>query len=180
MKITECHLQSLYLIEFEVYHDKRGFFIERFNQQKFKSAGLDINFVQLNHSRSLPNVVRGLHLQTDPAQGKLVSVIKGKIFDVAVDIRPNSKTFGQHYSVELSEDNAKALWIPAGFAHGFCVLGQEVADVIYSVDAHFNPNNNRGIIWNDAELDVNWPVENPIISDKDVDLPSFSDYKNTY
>jgi dTDP-4-dehydrorhamnose 3,5-epimerase len=179
MKVFECPIAGLLLIENSVFKDHRGFFIERYNAEKFKSHGLDINFIQDNHSRSLPNVVRGLHFQYKPAQSKLVGVIKGKIWDVAVDIRSDSPTYGQYYAVELSAENGRLLWVPAGFAHGFCVIGDEQADVVYKVNASYHPETERGIIWNDPELNIEWPVKDAIVAEKDAKLPSFASYRSS-
>src|SRR5262245_41452032 len=128
MKVIPLELRGLVLIEQVVHRDERGFFIERFNARKFTELGLPTEFVQENHSRSEPGVLRGLHYQNAPAQSKLVGVTRGRIWDVAVDLRPDSPTFGRHSALELSDDNGRMLWIPAGFAHGFCVLGDESAD----------------------------------------------------
>lgn len=176
MKVETLSLEGLKLIELKQYHDHRGFFTERFNNRTFTEIGLPNHFVQDNHSRSHPQVIRGLHFQNNPAQGKLVGVIRGKIWDVAVDVRPDSPTFGKHIGVELSDENGKLLWIPAGFAHGFCVLGDEPADVFYKVDAIYNPTGETGICWNDEDLAIAWPVQNPIVSDRDKSLQSFASY----
>lgn len=177
MKVTSLPLQGLQLIELQVFNDSRGFFVERFNLKKFSDLGLPTEFVQDNHSRSVPGVIRGLHYQTNPTQSKLVGAIRGKIWDVAVDLRPDSPTFGKHHSVELSDSNGKLLWIPAGFAHGFCVIGDEPADVMYKVDNLYSPTGDGGIRWNDPELRIPWPVKNPIVSDKDQKLQSFAEYR---
>jgi dTDP-4-dehydrorhamnose 3,5-epimerase len=162
-------ISGLRLFELKIYRDERGFFVERFREDKWPDLG---HLVQENHSRSAPRVLRGLHFQTDPAQGKLVSVIRGRIFDVAVDLRKGSKSFGQWYGTELSDQNCRVLWIPYGFAHGFCVLGNEDADVIYKVDGLYNPKTEGGVLWNDPDLRVEWPIENPILSPKDLVLPT--------
>lgn len=177
MKVTELELKGLKLIELAVHGDARGFFVERFNQAKFKEAGLPTQFVQDNHSRSAPGVLRGLHYQTDPAQGKLVGSTNGRIWDVAVDIRPDSPTYGQWRGTELSDLNGKLLWVPAGFAHGFCVLGDAPADVFYKVDGLYNPATEGGIAWNDPDLKVDWPVKDPLISGRDQKQMSFADYR---
>ena len=179
MKVTSLELAGLKLIELDVHGDSRGFFVERFNQARFQEAGLPTHFVQDNHSRSAPGVLRGLHYQTHPQQGKLVSAARGRIWDIALDIRRDSPTYGQHYGVELSDMNGKLLWIPPGFAHGFCVLGDEPADVFYKVDELYNPKSEGGILWNDPELKIQWPIQNPIISAKDVKLPRFSTYQKS-
>jgi dTDP-4-dehydrorhamnose 3,5-epimerase len=177
MKVTELPIKGLKLVELQVFSDARGFFVERFNEAKFRAASLPTHFVQDNHSKSIPNVVRGLHFQTGPAQGKLVGTLRGRIWDVAVDLRPESETFAQHYGVELSDLNGKLLWIPKGFAHGFCVIGDEPADVMYKVDAPYSPQTDGGIVWNDPELKIQWPVSEPILSDKDAKLGSFAQYR---
>jgi dTDP-4-dehydrorhamnose 3,5-epimerase len=177
MKVSPLGIEGLLLVELVVHEDYRGFFIERFQIERFREHGLPTQFVQDNHSRSRPGVLRGLHYQHSPAQGKLVGVPRGRIWDVAVDIRPDSPTFGQHVSVELSDLNGRLLWIPAGFAHGFCVLGDEPADVLYRADALYGPNGEGGITWDDAELAVPWPISDPIVSDRDRALPSFSEYR---
>ena len=167
MKITRLDIDGLLLIELDVHGDERGFFVERFNLERFRAAGLPTDFVQDNHSRSRPGVVRGLHYQHTPAQGKLVGVTRGRIFDVVLDIRPNSPTYGQTWSTELSDMNGRLLWIPPGFAHGFAVLGDTPADLFYKVDVPYNPDGEDGILWNDPALAIAWPVENPIVSARD-------------
>lgn len=178
MKVTDLPLQGLKLIELQIFNDNRGFFVERFNLKKFKDLGLPTEFVQDNHSRSIPGVVRGVHYQTGPAQSKLVGTLRGRIWDVAVDLRPGSPTFGKHYATELTDTNGKLLWIPAGFGHGFCVLGSEAADVMYKVDHLFSPTGDGGIRWNDAELGIPWPIKNAIVSEKDQKLQSFAEYRS--
>jgi len=179
VKITDLEIEGIKLIELKAHHDARGFFIERFNFEIFKKQGLPTNFKQDNHSRSRPKVIRGLHFQHNEPQGKLVGVIRGKIWDLAVDLRQNSKTFGKYVSVELSEENQRVLWLPAGFAHGFCVLGESEADVLYKVDVPYNAKGEFGIKWNDSQLNIPWPIANPIVSEKDQVLASFADYKES-
>jgi dTDP-4-dehydrorhamnose 3,5-epimerase len=176
MKVTSLRLEGLKLVELNLHGDERGFFVERFQKEKFLEAGLPALFAQDNHSRSAPGILRGLHYQEQPAQGKLVGVIRGRIWDVAVDIRVDSPTFGKHVGVELSDMNGKLLWIPAGFAHGFCVLGDEPADVLYKVDQLYNPKTEGGIMWNDPELRIEWPIQNPILSVRDQKQSSFLEY----
>ena len=175
MRIAEFNLEGLRLITLDIHGDERGFFIERFNQDRFRQAGLPYEFVQDNHSRSGAGVIRGLHYQHTPAQGKLVGVVRGRILDVVLDIRTGSPTYGQTASVELSELNGQLLWIPRGFAHGFCVLDGP-ADLLYKVDAPYNPAGEGGILWNDPELAISWPVEQPIISERDQHSPTFEEY----
>lgn len=177
MKVTRLGIEGLLLVELVVHGDARGFFVERFQAERFRENGLPTQFVQDNHSRSGPGVLRGLHFQHTPAQGKLVGVMRGRIWDVAVDIRPESPTFGQHYGVELSDLNGKLLWVPPGFAHGFCVLGDEPADLSYKVDVLYNPKGEAGIAWDDPELAVPWPVKDPLVSLRDTQLQSFAEYR---
>lgn len=177
MKVTRLELRGLALISLTVHRDARGFFVERFQMETFWEHDLPVQFVQDNHSRSLPGVLRGLHYQRGPAQGKLVGVTRGRIFDVAVDLRAESPTFGQSECLELSDENGLLLWIPAGFAHGFCVLGDEPADVIYKVNAPYNAAGEGGLYWADPELAIPWPVRAPIVSVRDQRLGSFADYR---
>ena len=177
MKVTPLELPGLALVELDLHGDARGFFVERFQEARFRDAGLPSRFYQDNHSRSGPRVLRGLHYQTEPAQGKLVGVVRGRIWDVAVDVRPDSPTFGRHFGVELTDLNGRLLWVPAGFAHGFCVLGDEPADVYYKVDAPYNAPGEGGVRWDDPDLRVEWPVKDPLVSGRDKAAPSFADYK---
>ncbi len=177
MNVTELELKGLLLVELEVRGDERGFFVERFKRAPFVEHGLAADFVQDNHSRSAPGVVRGLHYQFRPKQGKLMGVTRGRIWDVAVDIRPDSPTFGRSVGLELSDMNGRLLWLPAGFAHGFCVLGDQPADVLYKVDAYYNPAGEAGICWADPELAFDWPAGDHILSQRDQNLPSFADYR---
>ena len=179
MKLHDTDLQGLKVIELKVFGDERGFFTERFVEQRFKDKGITNNFVQDNHSRSEPNIIRGLHYQKNPNQAKLVSCISGRILDVAVDIRKNSKTYGQHFDIELSGENGLILFIPAGFAHGFSVISNVPADVIYKVDGYYNPEGEGGILYNDPKLNINWKVQNPEISDRDKKLMSFEEYSDS-
>ena len=176
MTIKETILEGCVIIEPRVFEDKRGYFFESFNQEKFTSAvGTSVNFVQDNESFSTKGVLRGLHFQKgDHAQAKLVRVIKGKVLDVAVDLRKDSKTFGKHVSVELTEENKKQLFIPRGFAHGFVVLS-DTALFSYKCDNFYNKESEDGILYNDTDLNIDWklPEEELIISEKDAVLPSF-------
>ncbi len=177
MKITRLDLEGLVLIDLVVHRDGRGFFTERFQVDRFRDNGLPTNFVQDNHSRSSPGTLRGLHYQSHPPQGKLVGVTRGQIWDVAVDIRPDSPTYGRSLGLELSDLNGRVLWVPPGFAHGFCVLGDEPADVLYKVDAFYNPAGEGGILWADPDLSIPWPMPHPIVSERDKKLPRFADYR---
>jgi dTDP-4-dehydrorhamnose 3,5-epimerase len=176
VKITPLEIGGLQLVELDIHGDARGFFVERFHAELFRPF-ISTQFVQDNHSRSAPGVLRGLHFQYGPPQGKLVGVVHGAIFDVAVDIRPESPTFGRSYGVELSDLNGRLLWVPPGFAHGFCVIGDGPADVLYKVDAAYAPTGEGGIRWNDPELSVKWPVEDPTVSARDMVLPTFAEYQ---
>jgi len=171
MKIVKTKLDGILIIELDVFNDERGFFTERFHQEKYIELELPTNFIQDNHSRSYPKVLRGLHYQTNPTQGKLVGCINGIIQDVAVDIRKSSKTFGEYISVTLSGDNGKLLWIPEGFAHGFCVIGNKPADVVYKVNNLYNAAGDKGIIWSDPDINIDWQIKDPILSKKDQLLP---------
>jgi dTDP-4-dehydrorhamnose 3,5-epimerase len=176
MKITPLDLEGLILIDLDVYGDSRGFFIERFHQSRFSQHGLPTNFVQDNHSRSAPGALRGLHYDSSFKQGKLVGVSRGRIWDVAVDIRPNSSTYTKSFGTEVSDVNGRLMWIPPGFAHGFCVIGEEPADVMYKVDTFYDPANEAGIFWADSDLTISWPVSDPTLSVRDQQLQSFADY----
>jgi dTDP-4-dehydrorhamnose 3,5-epimerase len=169
MKVTPTAIPDVLLIEPKIFGDARGFFFESFNQKSFNEAtGLDVNFVQDNHSRSAKGVLRGLHYQVQQPQGKLVRVVRGAVFDVAVDIRRASATFGQWVGFELSEENHRQLWVPAGFAHGFLVLS-ESADFLYKTTDYYAPQFERCIAWNDPDIDVAWPLSDasPTLSAKD-------------
>ncbi len=166
MQFISTELEGLVVIEPKVFEDDRGFFMETFHRPRFAAAGIDVEFVQDNHSRSSLGVLRGLHYQLTRPQGKLVRVLRGQIFDVAVDLRRHSPTFGRWYGCHLTENNRRQLYIPPGFAHGFCVTS-DVADVIYKCSAVYHPQDERTLIWNDPALDIHWPVASPIISGKD-------------
>lgn len=158
MKVTPTAIPEVLLIEPRVFGDARGFFFESFNQRAFAEAtGLQPDFVQDNHSRSAQGVLRGLHYQIEQPQGKLVRVVRGRVFDVAVDLRRSASTFGRWVGVELSEDNHRQLWIPPGFAHGFLVLS-ESADFLYKTTDYYAPAHERCIAWNDPQLGIEWPA----------------------
>ena len=170
MKITPCAIADVLLLEPRLFGDERGFFMESFNQRAFNDAtGLNLQFVQDNHSRSVKGVLRGLHFQTIQPQGKLVRVVAGAVFDVAVDIRRDSPTFGTWVGQELSADNKRQLWVPPGLAHGFLVLSNS-ADFLYKTTDYYAPVHERCIAWNDPTLAVEWPLEGmtPALSAKDV------------
>lgn len=176
MNIIKTDIPDVLIFEPKVFGDDRGFFFESFSQKVFEEAvGRKVEFVQDNHSKSCKGVLRGLHYQLEPyAQGKLVRCVAGEVFDVAVDIRKESSTFGNWVGVYLSADNKRQLWIPEGFAHGFIVLS-DVAEFVYKTTNYYHPESDRGIIWNDPTLEIEWPVNiEPILSDKDKKQPSFS------
>jgi len=166
MKITPARIPEVLLIEPDVFGDNRGFFLESWHKQKFAEQGLTVDFVQDNHSRSTQGVLRGLHYQLQQPQGKLVRVVTGCVFDVAVDIRRGSPTFGQWVGAELSEDNRHQLYIPPGFAHGFCIMS-EMADFLYKCTASYSPEDEHGILWNDPAIGIQWPGDDFILSEKD-------------
>ena len=161
-KITDC-----VIIEPKVFGDERGFFLETFQLSRYKDlVGISNSFVQDNHSRSSKNVLRGLHYQKTKPQGKLVRVVRGEVYDVAVDIRKDSPSYGQWESVMLSEENKKQLWVPPGFAHGFVVLS-DIADFEYKCTDYYDPTDEGSVLWNDPDLNISWPVVDPILSNKD-------------
>ena len=176
MKVTPTSIPSVLIIEPKVFGDTRGFFFESSNQRDFNQAtGLDVNFVQDNHSRSSKGVLRGLHYQIQQPQGKLVRVVRGSIFDVTVDLRKSSPTFGQWVGMELNEDNHCQLWIPPGFAHGFYVLSDS-ADFLYKTTDYYAPEFECSLIWNDPTIGIEWPLNTqPIISTKDVQGKKLAD-----
>lgn len=176
MKLLACPIDGLKVIQLQVHGDARGFFVERYHKQKLADLGLDVDFVQDNHSRSAPNILRGLHYQHTPPQGKLVGVTRGAVWDVAVDIRPDSPTYGQYHGVELTGENGVLFWIPAGFAHGFCVLGDEPVDMLYKVSGLYNQAGEGGIRYDDPQIAIDWPLKNPQISARDEGLMSFAQY----
>ncbi len=170
-KFKKLSIPDVILIEPHVFEDQRGFFLENFKESDFKKNGIDTNFIQDNYSYSLKKVLRGLHFQKLPkAQAKLVTTLKGEIFDVAVDLRKNSTTYGKWVAEILSEENHLSLYIPQGFAHGFCVLSNG-ANVLYKTTQEYSSEHEGGIIWNDPDLNISWPVDDPILSKKDQTLP---------
>jgi dTDP-4-dehydrorhamnose 3,5-epimerase len=164
------------LIEPDVFRDERGFFLETWREERYRANGIDARFVQDNHSRSRRGALRGLHAQLDPMQGKLVRVVAGEVFDVAVDIRVGSPSFGRHTAATLSAENFLQLWIPPGFAHGFCVLS-ETAEVEYKCTAPYRPEGEVAIAWNDPELAIAWPVADPVLSPRDALAPRLAELR---
>jgi dTDP-4-dehydrorhamnose 3,5-epimerase len=166
VKVTQTALPGVLLIEPKVFSDARGFFLETYHRDRYFEAGIEAPFIQDNHSRSLGPILRGLHLQRRRPQGKLIRAVAGRIFDVAVDVRRGSPTFAKWIAAELSADNFRQLYIPPGYAHGFCVLG-EAAEVEYKCTDLYAPDDELTIAWNDPEIGVAWPVEAPLVSEKD-------------
>ena len=167
MNISHSKLKGCVIIEPRVFGDDRGFFLETFQAVRYEQeAGIDLPFVQDNHSRSARDVLRGLHFQKTKPQGKLVRVVRGEVYDVAVDIRKGSATFGEWEGVILSEDNKKQFWVPPGFAHGFVVLS-DTADFEYKCTDYYDPSDEGSILWSDQDLDIPWPIANPVLSTKD-------------
>lgn len=177
ISVTSCEIEGLYVIEPTVFRDERGYFVETYNQNDFRAAGLDMIFVQDNQSMSVRGVLRGLHFQKQYPQGKLVRVLRGAVYDVAVDLRSSSPTFGKWFGVELTADNKKQFYIPEGFAHGFLVLSDE-AEFAYKCTDFYHPGDEGGVAWNDPELGINWPLQEGvelIISEKDQKWGGFSE-----
>ena len=175
MKVFQSALKDCVIIQPRVHRDDRGFFLETYQFQRYAAdAGIDVAFVQDNHSKSFRGVLRGMHFQKHKPQGKLVRVIKGRVYDVAIDIRKDSKTFGRWDSFELSDENKLQVWIPPGFAHGFLVLSDE-AELEYKCTDYYNPDYEETIIWSDSFLSIDWPVKDPILSKKDSNAKKFKE-----
>ncbi len=174
MKIIQTPLTDVIIIEPRVFRDERGFLFESFSKQKYADAGIHCDFVQDNHSFSQGGVLRGLHFQTDHPQAKLVRVIRGEVFDVAVDLRKKSPNFGKWYGTKLSAENNKQMFVPEGFAHGFCVLSDE-AEFLYKCSNYYSPGGEGGILWDDPEINIEWPLTNPTLSEKDQLFPCLKD-----
>ncbi|WP_032122633.1 dTDP-4-dehydrorhamnose 3,5-epimerase [Clostridium amazonitimonense] len=176
-KFEKTSIEGLYIIEPKIFGDHRGYFMETYNYNDFKAAGLDMVFVQDNQSKSRKGVLRGLHFQKKFPQGKLVRVIKGEVFDVAVDLRKDSKTYGKWYGVVLSEENNKQFYVPEGFAHGFLVMSEE-AEFVYKCTDFYHPEFEGGIVFNDPDIGIKWPlndIEEVLLSEKDKNAPSFKE-----
>jgi len=176
MKVIETALPGVLIIEPKAFGDHRGFFLETFQVERYREAGITLPFVQDNHSRSQRGVLRGLHFQRTRPQGKLVSVSRGAVYDVAVDIDPSSATYGKFVGVELNDDNHRQMWVPPGYAHGFCVLS-EVADFQYKCTDFYFPADEGGLAWNDPDVGIPWPITEPQLSAKDVNNPRLRDLK---
>lgn len=183
MQFLKTKLEGVFLIKPQVFQDERGFFLESYSQKEFQKQGIEANFVQDNHSKSVKKgVLRGLHFQNPPyAQAKLVRVIKGSVYDVILDLRKNSPTFGQWEGFTLSADNFEMLYIPKGFAHGFCTL-EDNTEFLYKADEFYMPESESGIIWNDPDLKIDWPISEAeiILKDRDKNWPRFKDFNSLF
>lgn len=175
MTTEKTPLSGLIVIHPQVFGDDRGFFMETWSQPKFQGLGIDVEFMQDNHSRSCKGTLRGLHFQSSPGQAKLVRCVRGAVWDVAVDIRPDSPTFGKWHAIELTEENHAMFFVPVGFAHGFCVLSDS-ADFVYRVSSIYNPKTECGIAWDDPEIGIPWPISSPLLSDRDKNNQSLQDW----
>lgn len=176
---TPQEIPDVLLLEHKLFEDSRGYFTETFRAGVFEQQGIP-PLLQENHSRSTQGVLRGLHYQREPASiGKLVRCIRGRIFDVAVDIRQGSPTYSKWVGVELDEDRPAMLWVPPGFAHGFCALSEK-ADICYKQTGYYSPDHDRGILWNDPAIAIKWPLDSPILSPKDTDAPALADADNNF
>ena len=176
MNIIQTKLANCVIIEPKVYGDDRGFFLETFQAERYASAGITLPFVQDNHSRSSKGVLRGLHFQKTKPQGKLVRVVRGEVYDVAVDIRLGSPTYGRWEAVVLSADNKKQCWVPPGFAHGFVVISDS-ADFEYKCTDYYDPSDEGSLLWSDPDLNIPWPIDKPILSEKDAQAPLLANLK---
>lgn len=179
MNIIKCDIEGLLILEPVLFGDERGFFMETYSKAKYTEFGIDAEFVQDNHSRSTRDVIRGLHYQLNPGQEKLVRVLSGEVFDVAVDIRRESPTFGRWEGCLLSGENKRQFYVPRGFAHGFCVLS-DIAEFAYKCGDYYSPKDERGIAWNDPEIAIDWPVKIPILSERDKNLPQLSEAEHDF
>lgn len=179
MKVIETELQDVKIIEPKVFGDERGFFFESFNAKAWEKCGITVPFVQDNHSKSIKGVLRGLHFQIKKPQGKLVRVLQGEVLDVIVDTRIGSPTFGKWISILISSEKKNQVWVPPGLAHGFSVLS-DTAEFAYKVTDYYDPTDEGGIIWNDPSLNIDWKVESPSLSAKDIKLPQWDEAKKYF
>ncbi|MFO8085836.1 MAG: dTDP-4-dehydrorhamnose 3,5-epimerase [Desulfobacterales bacterium] len=179
MKAITTPIDGLLVFEPDIFEDDRGFFLETFHQQKYSALGVATEFVQDNVSFSLNGVLRGLHFQVGKPQAKLVQVLHGEVFDVAVDLRPNSPTFKQWFGITLSGKNLRQMFIPGGFAHGYCVVGKS-ALFAYKCSSFYSPSDEKGLLWSDPQIGIRWPISNPILSEKDQKLPRLSEFSEEW
>jgi dTDP-4-dehydrorhamnose 3,5-epimerase len=175
MELERLPIDGLCIVHPRVFDDDRGFFFESYNQDKFRRLGIDLNWAQDNHARSIKGTVRGLHFQSGRGQAKLARCARGRLWDVAVDIRPGSPTLGRWHAVELTEDNKNIFFIPAGFAHGYCALS-DVAEALYKCDSVYDPALESEIAWNDPDIGIDWPEKNPVLSKRDQSAQSLREY----
>jgi dTDP-4-dehydrorhamnose 3,5-epimerase len=174
VKVLETQLDGLVALEPDTHGDDRGFLVETFRNDEWAKAGVDLDFVQENHSRSVKNTLRGIHFQTSPGQAKLVSCTRGRIWDVAVDLRRGSPTYRQWEGFELDDESHRQLLVPVGFGHGFCVLSDD-ADVVYKLSSYYDPEAEAGIAWDDPEVNIEWPLADPLLSERDKAAPKLAD-----
>jgi dTDP-4-dehydrorhamnose 3,5-epimerase len=180
MQITQCEIQGLFIIQPKVFEDKRGYFLESYNKKAFAENGINAVFVQDNQSLSQKGVLRGLHFQAPPhAQGKLISVVKGAVLDIALDIRKNSPTYGKHFGIELNEKNKTMFWIPEGFAHGFLTL-EDNTIFNYKCTNFYHKDSEGSVLWNDKGLNINWGINDPILSEKDHSGTPLNEFKSPF
>ncbi len=180
MQITTTPIEGLLVVQPKVFGDHRGYFMETYNEGAFRAAGLPTDFVQDNQSFSGKGILRGLHFQAPPyAQGKLVRVIRGAVLDVALDLRKSSATYGKHFSIRLTEENKTMVWIPPGFAHGFLTLVEETL-FAYKVTGLYNKESEGGILWNDPDLGIEWGIDQPVLSEKDLILPRLANFNSPF
>lgn len=178
MKFTETEIAGAYLIDLDVHGDRRGFFLESYQRRRYAECGLDVEFVQDNRSFSLKGVVRGMHYQAKHPIGHLVYVTRGCVFDVGVDLRMGSPTFGRHIAFTLSAEKNQQLYLPPGVAHGFCTLGEE-NEILYKCTEYYYPDDEAGVLWNDTDLEIRWPVTNPVIKPRDAAFPRLREIDST-
>jgi dTDP-4-dehydrorhamnose 3,5-epimerase len=176
LKFVETEIPGVLIVEPDVFRDARGFFLETFHAAKYRQGGIAFDFVQDNHSRSMRGTLRGLHAQLRKPQGKLVRAVRGEIWDVAVDLRPGSKTFGRWTAATLNEENFRQIWVPPGLAHGFCVMS-ETAEVEYKCTDFYDKADEIGVAWNDPQIGIAWPLASPLLSAKDAALPSLAEVR---
>jgi dTDP-4-dehydrorhamnose 3,5-epimerase len=174
MKVTDTTIEGAYLIELDVYGDERGFFLESYQHRRYADHGLDVDFVQDNRSFSMRGVLRGLHYQVNRPVGHLVYVTHGTIFDVGVDLRAGSPSFGRHFGYMLRAENNQQLFFPAGVAHGFCTLGEE-NEILYKCTDYYDPDDEAGLLWNDPDIGIEWPISDPVIKERDAAFPRLAD-----
>ena len=178
MKVTETKIGGAYLIDLDIFSDERGFFLESYQHQRYVKYGLDVNFVQDNRSFSKKEVVRGLHYQVNHPIGHLIYVIHGSVFDVGVDLRVNSPSFGKYFSIVLTAEKNQQLFLPAGIAHGYCTLAEE-NEILYKCTEYYDPADEAGVLWNDPDIGIKWPISEPVIGKRDSNFPLLKEIKSS-